>query len=337
MHTYSIPSIARVLAGTGELNNLTTSSKRYADTVAIGLEFITQPRDSLRSRQALARMNWLHRRYQRAGKIANSDMIFVLAGFIVEPIRWIERYEWRALSELELCALGTFFKATGDDMGIDFSPVGETKDGLEFAKAIQIWTERYEAEHMVPQEINHALAEARLNDITQNMPRWKARLARQVFLSLMMPRLRTAVMLPPPEEGYARLFARFFAARRFCLRYLMLPRWQREKNVSPKATNGRYHLVSSCSLHHDLMIDLEKEVQISLPWYVKPTFSKRWGLEAWITWLEGGKIPGDDGAAYKPSGYVISEVGPEKLEGQGREEMDEDIGKMGRRGQGCPF
>lgn len=44
-------------------------------------------------------------KYQKAGKISNEDMIYTLALFALEPARWIKRYEWRELTDLEYCSL----------------------------------------------------------------------------------------------------------------------------------------------------------------------------------------------------------------------------------------
>ena len=93
---------------TGELKNSKTSSKRTADTGLLVLEFGLNKPTSERAIQAIARMNFLHSRYQEAGKITNNDLLYVLSSFALEPVRWISRYEWRNLTDVELCASGTF-------------------------------------------------------------------------------------------------------------------------------------------------------------------------------------------------------------------------------------
>lgn len=55
-----------------------------------------------------ARMNYLHSLYQRSGKISNDDMLYTLSLFILEVERWIRLYEWRKLTDMELCALYVF-------------------------------------------------------------------------------------------------------------------------------------------------------------------------------------------------------------------------------------
>ncbi|KAF2185019.1 hypothetical protein K469DRAFT_726903 [Zopfia rhizophila CBS 207.26] len=101
--TYGIPSISSLLVSTGQLSDTKTVSKRTADT-------------------ALSRMNYLHSKYQKAGKISNDDMLYTLSLFALEPIRWIYLYEWRRLTDLERCACGTFWKTMGNDMHVSFKP-----------------------------------------------------------------------------------------------------------------------------------------------------------------------------------------------------------------------
>ncbi len=77
---------------------------------------------------------------------------------------------------------------------------------------------------------------------------------------------------------------------------------------------------------------------LSYPWYVKPTFRRRWGPRALVSRLLGRRLPGDDGNKYAPEGYTFEEIGPVLVKGKGIREM-EDIEsrlKSARRG-GCPF
>jgi hypothetical protein len=105
--TYGIPSVSSLLVSTGELSSPETASKRTADTGVLLLEFCINKPSSARSTEAIARMNYLHSRYIKAGKIRNDDMLYTLSVFALEPARWINRYEWRKMSHLEMCASGT--------------------------------------------------------------------------------------------------------------------------------------------------------------------------------------------------------------------------------------
>jgi hypothetical protein len=75
-----------------------TGGRRYVDTGVLIRDFTSSPFDSTRHATALARMNWLHSRYD----IANDDMLYTLSVFVTCPQRWLERFEWRGLTELEV-------------------------------------------------------------------------------------------------------------------------------------------------------------------------------------------------------------------------------------------
>ncbi|KAJ5732693.1 hypothetical protein N7493_004174 [Penicillium malachiteum] len=88
--TYGIPSISKLLVATGELANPNSSSKRAADTGVLLTEIVLTKPNSSRNLDAIARMNWLHDRYRRAGKIKDGDMLHTLSLFVLEPVRWTE-------------------------------------------------------------------------------------------------------------------------------------------------------------------------------------------------------------------------------------------------------
>jgi len=74
------------------------------------------------------------------------------------------------------------------------------------------------------------------------------------------------------------------------------------------------------------------------PFYVKPTFMNRWGPGAWISWLRGLPLPGDDGDTYYPQGYFIPDVGPKAFEGKGRDYFQKTMERLEKERTGqCPF
>lgn len=104
--TYGIPTISKLLVETRQLAVPANSPKRYVDTVVLVSEFIGRRWGSKEWCESMSRMNCLHSVYQKAGKIRNDEMLYTLALFACEPLRWINRWEWRELSEVERCALG---------------------------------------------------------------------------------------------------------------------------------------------------------------------------------------------------------------------------------------
>jgi len=87
-----------------------TGGKRYADTGILIYDFTTFPFDSERHAQALARMNWIHSHYP----ISNDDKLYTLSVFVSVPKVWLERYDWRPITELETAVcLSVYFLIEG--------------------------------------------------------------------------------------------------------------------------------------------------------------------------------------------------------------------------------
>ena len=183
---------------TGQLASPETASRRIADTGVILLEFALNDPSSERALKAIARMNYLHAPYQKAGKITNNDLLYTLSLFALEPARWVARYEWRCLTDLELTACGTYWKSMGDAMSLDFSclPSHECgwKDGLQWLNEIEEWSRSYETHHMVPAETNQKLADSHFEILCINVPKRYHEVCRQMFSVLLGPRLQKAMM-----------------------------------------------------------------------------------------------------------------------------------------------
>lgn len=165
--TYGVPSISKLLVETGQMASPTLTSKRAADTGTILLEIFYNPPGDVRSARAIARMNYLHGHYQKAGKISDTDMLYTLCLFALEPVRWVKEYEWRSLTDMELCALGTFWKNVGDAMGIPMDPLirpseAPFSDGFDWYKKAVAWAANYEVQNLKPAKTNKPLADATL-------------------------------------------------------------------------------------------------------------------------------------------------------------------------------
>jgi hypothetical protein len=93
--TYCVPSISLLLQKTGESTQ--HPQKRYDDTALIINEMAASGYDSEQGRVAQRWMNRIHKQYD----ISNDDYLYVLSVFIYEPVRWLERFGWRKMSEKE--------------------------------------------------------------------------------------------------------------------------------------------------------------------------------------------------------------------------------------------
>ena len=114
--TYAVPSIGGLLAATGEFTQRV--QKRYDDTSLLLAEVLEDGYDGPRGAAALARINELHARYP----IAMDDYRYVLSTFVVVPVRWLDRYGWRPLSDGERHAVHAYYREVGTRMGIHDIP-----------------------------------------------------------------------------------------------------------------------------------------------------------------------------------------------------------------------
>lgn len=152
---------------------------------------------SARAYLGLARTRYLHSGYRASGKILDDDMLFTLALFALQPIRFINRYEWRQLSDLERCAIGTFWKSVGDGLEISYEklPSGKTgfRDGIQWLEEIDAWSEEYEAKFMVPDAKNRETADQTTAVLVYMLPKMLHPVGLQVVSFMMDDRLRKAM------------------------------------------------------------------------------------------------------------------------------------------------
>ncbi|PVH89601.1 hypothetical protein DL98DRAFT_475870, partial [Cadophora sp. DSE1049] len=326
---YGIPSISSLLCVTGQFSSKDTVDKRYADTGCLLLESVLNAPASPRAIEALSRINYLHSPHRANGKITDADMLYTLSLFALEPSRWVAKYEWRELSSLERCAVGTLWKSLGEALGVayDLLPGSKEgwKDGIDWLDDLDHWSCQYQEAHMVLNISNKKVADATLYHIVWKVPaRFKA-VGEKVVAAILEDKLREAMMIPRPPPSYFTFIRRFVAVRKFFLLHLSLPRRKPKKRLPIATSSGRM---------------LAKKYTIS-PWYVKPTFKNRWGFGAWKTWLKGGILPGDEGDRYFPQGFVASELGPNALRNFGKEKMEAERRRLevemnSERGK-CPF
>ncbi|QSZ28570.1 hypothetical protein DSL72_003068 [Monilinia vaccinii-corymbosi] len=343
--TYGIPSISRLLEETHQFTSASTASKRYADTSILIAECTSHPPLHPRVLKAIVRINYLHAPYQKAGKISNNDLLYTLSVFIREPISWIQEYEWRPLNDMEMCALGTYWKGIGDAMKISYDPLLQRpenhphpgpaapwRDGLDFYTDINAWAQRYERQQMRPGVRScKKTADALVPLLIHSVPRFLRPFARDAIGVIMGPQLRAAMAHEEPSLTHTLLTTTLLNVRKWMIRYASLPRpaWMRVREVSgteeAPGEDGRFPAMT----------------YLAHPYYVRPGVWNRWGPMALLTRALGGYVPeveGEQATEWKAKGYKIEEVGPVRKEGKGMqemEEMEEEI--MKERTMGCPF
>ena len=146
--TYAVPSIGRLLKQTGEFTERT--QKRYDDTALILDTVLEHGLASEPGRAAIRRMNQMHGAYP----ISNDDKLYVLCTFVTMPIRWLDAYGWRPLTDHEKTATASYYRALGQLMGIKDIPATYTEFGD--------FLDRYEREHFGFDDGGLAVSEATL-------------------------------------------------------------------------------------------------------------------------------------------------------------------------------
>ncbi|KAI9724273.1 MAG: hypothetical protein M1828_003697 [Chrysothrix sp. TS-e1954] len=303
--TYGIPSISRLLKHTGHLTDKATVSKRAADTGVILAEIVLNSPSSDRAIAAVARMNQLHAPYRKGNRISNDDMLYTLSLFALEPSRWVQLYEWRRLTDLELCAVGTYWKSLGDAMGITYEVLPGASsgwtDGLQWLEEIKTWSLAYEETYMMPARSNREVADETIKVLLWNVPHRFLPFATDVIKVLMGDRLRQSMLFEEPSAFARKFTVIILGIRRFVIRHLCLPRpyFQRvlHHTEKPDPKTGRYHQVG----------------YLAHPWYVRPSLRSRWNFKGWLRWTIRSPLPGDGGETYIPQGYHLHEIGPRPL------------------------
>lgn len=165
--------MTKLFIATGQLNERNIS-KRAADTEVILNEVHDREPGSDSHLLGIARVNYLHARYRKAGKILDEDMLHTLGSAVVDIFRSVDRYEWRQLTDVEKCAIGVFHKALGDAMEIPFTVLPSSKtgwrDGLHFAQELFDWILEYEKAVAKPTESTLTIGRHLMDLATFNLP-----------------------------------------------------------------------------------------------------------------------------------------------------------------------
>ncbi|KAF9137017.1 hypothetical protein BGX30_010628 [Mortierella sp. GBA39] len=227
--TYAIPSISKILSATKQF--AAQCPKRADDTGLILCEMtetykrqvyrhMTEGKEDLdedltdekRERLALEKLNFIHGHYP----IRQEDYLYTLALFVLEPVSWIDRLEWRKVTELEKNALLATWTFHGQNMKIENIP--KTFD--ELAE----WSQNYERENMVYAPSNVAIAQATTGLLLSKSPKALHPFGRHIVSSLLTDRLRTAFAIPNPPRGLTTFIMGVFKLRRFFIQYFLLPK-----------------------------------------------------------------------------------------------------------------
>jgi hypothetical protein len=132
--TFAIPSIAALLDQTGEFRLRT--QKRYDDTALLLSHALDSGLESPEGRRAVKRLNGIHARFD----ISNDDYLYTLGTFVFVPLRWLDRWGWRPLLDVEREAMYRYHARLGALMGIRSVPTS--------LAAFEAWFDEYERKHV---------------------------------------------------------------------------------------------------------------------------------------------------------------------------------------------
>ncbi|QTI70610.1 oxygenase MpaB family protein [Gordonia polyisoprenivorans] len=210
--TYAVPSIGELLYETGEFTERT--QKRYDDTVLLLDAPVEHGFADPRARDAVRRINQMHAMYD----ISNDDMLYVLATFVVCPVRWVADYEWRPLGRNEIDGLTEYYRKLGKHMAL--------KDIPNTYEAFERFLEDYEREHFAYSPGSRKVADATLDLLTTFMPfhLLPAWLVRRLSFALMDDRLLDAFGYPKPTAVERVVARNGLKARGLAIRFFAGPR-----------------------------------------------------------------------------------------------------------------
>jgi ER-bound oxygenase mpaB/B'/Rubber oxygenase, catalytic domain len=197
--TYAVPSIGQLLAATDEFHSRT--HKRYADTGLILDAVLEHGFGHPTGRAAIRRMNQMHGAYA----ISNDDMRYVQSTFVVIPVRWMDQFGWRPMSEIERQASANYYRELGRHMNIRDSPASYP----EFAA----YLDAFEREHFAYSPGGRAVSDATLSLLIGFYPRLLRPLVHRFTLALLDPPLRAGFRYPDPDPVTSALTVGALRAR----------------------------------------------------------------------------------------------------------------------------
>lgn len=196
-----------LLVQTGEF--LQRTQKRYDDTVLILSEILENGYDSPRGHAALVRMNKQHGRYT----IPNDEYVYTLSTFILEPVRWIDRYGWRRVTDIEKQSFYFYWTELGRRMGI--------RDMPESFEAFDAFNRAFEQTHFRYSPDNELIAVATRNlMLSWFLPKPLWRLGAPFVHALIDDRLLAAVGMPSAPRWLQAFVRGALQGRGLLVRYL---------------------------------------------------------------------------------------------------------------------
>lgn len=188
--TFAVPAIGDLLDNTQEFAQ--RPQKRYDDTDLMLSEVLEYGYDSERGLAAIRRMNTIHKRFN----ISNQDFLYVLSTFVMEPVRWLDRYGYRNTTAHEKIAGHTYWQEVGKRMGI--------KDIPATFEELEQFNIAYEQQYFRYHHGSRRVADATIDlFLGWLLPKWLFGLGRPFIVAAMDEPLRKAFGYNKPSAWVA--------------------------------------------------------------------------------------------------------------------------------------
>ncbi|KAI0976461.1 hypothetical protein F4678DRAFT_417225 [Xylaria arbuscula] len=217
-----IPSIAKLVFRASQRSSNSNQKPRRGPGVS--------PADLLRrpgapdTRAAIDRVNHVHSLFRPSGKMSDDDLLYVLSLFTAEPMQWIARFEYRALSDRERCALTTLWRAVGEELRIPYNRLPSYaqgfRDSLHWLTELEDWGCAYERVHRERTPESVALAGKQMDAWVGSVPGFIKGATRGFVAAGIEPGLRQAHGIETPSPITVFLVETVIYIRKIARRFL---------------------------------------------------------------------------------------------------------------------
>ncbi|KAI8972296.1 hypothetical protein BDB01DRAFT_861931 [Pilobolus umbonatus] len=181
-----------------------------------------------RSEDSLKRLNEIHGKYP----ISNDDYLYSLVLFVVEPIRWLNQWEWRPLDIREINAIFKVWYDIGVKMNIKDIP-GTLEEWVQLQKNYELTAVKYHP-------ANRSCADPTIQYLTSRVPPFLSPLIHRTVPCLLEPSEIMAFKMEEPPLWIQMVFHSVIWIRALFLRYLCLPRTSFDIRTPFTASKGKY-------------------------------------------------------------------------------------------------
>ncbi|KAF3903741.1 hypothetical protein ABW21_db0201723 [Orbilia brochopaga] len=194
--------------------------------------------------------------------------------------------------------LHRFWSQVGVMMGIHGIP-----DSFE---SVYDWANAYEAQYMVPAEVNAKVAVATVDLLLHFVPASLHPRANSVIHAICDARLRASFYWPDPPSWAISLVDILFGTRAFVVRNLLLPRFSPHRGITHDPVDASVPFAQRRYFTNIWETD---------PWYYQKTFWNAYGPGALLCKIMGWAIPTQEFDSV--SGYRVGDMGPKAAMGRG--------------------